>query len=400
MSALRHIPPTASPLTISDLRQGFTASIVDGAASARFEEAVARFIGGRAAFTAASGRAALYLLMKALKEGADHPRRRDVLLPAYTCPALVGVVQAAGLRPRFVDIVAETLQFDPGDLEGSVSEQTLALICVHPFGLPHPVEPVIALARGVGAYVIEDAAQAMGARLDGRPVGSWGDFGLFSLGPGKPLSTGGGGIVCAREESNAALLERAWATLSPSSTSRSIAALCRLALFALAFHPAGWWLATRIGLHRLGDDKAHWGFTLRPLTASQAAIGRLLFDRLEAANALRRRNAARLRARLEGLEFLHTPPVIAGAEPVFLRLPLIVAGQERRERLFRRLWNAGIGVGRMYRQALPEIFPELAERAYPGAQYVARHLLTLPTHHYLTLDDVDRIGNILAASEG
>src|SRR5690606_21127204 len=114
-------------------------------------------------------------------------------------------------------------------------------------GLPHPVEPVIALARGVGAYVIEDAAQAMGARLDGRPVGSWGDFGLFSLGPGKPFSTGGGGIVCAREESNAALLERAWATLSPSSTSRSIAALCRLALFALAFHPAGWWLATRIG---------------------------------------------------------------------------------------------------------------------------------------------------------
>ena len=94
------------------------------------------------------------------------------------------------------------------------------------------------------------------------------------------------------------------------------------------------------------------------------------------------------------MDYLQYPQPTAAEEPIYLRLPVIVSGTERRDRLFQRLWAAGIGVGLMYRRPLPEIFPQLAVGDYPGAAYVARHLLTLPTHHYLTDADVERIVHI------
>jgi dTDP-4-amino-4,6-dideoxygalactose transaminase len=379
---------------LSDLRQALNAS---DQAHARFQTALAQYLGVRACKLASSGRTALFLLLRRLWVAADHPGRQEVLMPAYTCPALVKVVLDLGLRARFVDISPHTLAFENDHLAAHIGEETLAVICVHPFGIPQPVQDIRALAHAAGAVVIEDAAQAMGARLAGQPVGGMGDFGLFSLGPGKPLSTGGGGVLCTDQTDHARLLERAWEDLSQPSRAASLWALVRLALFMLAFHPLGWWLATRAGLQRVGDHEASWGYALRPLTQSQAAVGLTLLGRLDAVNQQRRQNAYRLIDRLGGLGFVHIPPPAATAEPIYLRLPTIISDEERRERLFRRLWGAGLGVGRMYRQPLPDLFPQNSAETYPGASYVARHLLTLPTHHYVTEKDVERITQIFQA---
>lgn len=390
----RHLPPTAVPTALSDLRPALSTSFQ---ACARFQVALSRYLGGRACQLASSGRTALYLLLRSLYAAADHPTRRQVLIPAYTCPSLAKVVLDLGLRPHFVDISPHTLAFEDDPFEAVISEQTLAVICVHPFGIPQRIENILALANAASAVVIEDAAQAMGARLEGQPVGTKGDFGLFSLGPGKPLSTGGGGVLCTNNERYAQLVERAWEDLSPPSATASVWALFRLALFTLAFHPFGWWLATRASLHRVGDHEASWGYALRGLTKAQATVGLVLLERLDAINHQRRENACRLIARLQEIEFVHIPPPAATAEPIYLRLPVIVADEERRERLFRRLWAAGIGVGRMYRRPLPNLFPQITAETYPGASYVARHLLTLPTHHYLTNVDVEQIAQIFQA---
>lgn len=391
---LRRLPPTAAPLTLADLREGLRRGRSQRQACARFQEALARSLGVRACFLAASGRTALYLLLRGLATAADHPERREVLLPAYTCPALVPVVRQAGLVPRLVDISPETLDFDRTRLEKRIGEQTLAIILVHPFGLPQPVAELAARARAAGAVIVEDAAQALGARLGGQPVGTIGDFGLFSLGPGKPLSTGGGGIVCTNNPAHSELLARAWADLPPPSTAASAWALLRLALSALAFHPAGWSLATRVGLHRVGDHEASWGFARRGLTGAQALVGLALLERLEAANGRRREQARLLIERLQVLDFLHLPRPGSSAEPIYLRLPVLVADESHRERLYHALWAADIGAGRMYRRPLSNIFPRLAQEPYPGAGFVARHLLTLPTHHYLSREDVERIAHI------
>jgi perosamine synthetase len=391
---LRHLPPTATPFTPSDLRQGLSPS---AGARAQFEMALTRYLGVRTCKLAASGRTALYLLLTTLGQAPDHPDRREVVMPAYTCPALAKVAIDASLRPRFVDVSPRSLAYQ-GDLEASIGSQTLAVICVHPFGIPQSIEHIKPLAHGAGAVVVEDAAQSMGARFGGKPVGTRGDFGLFSMGPGKPFSTGGGGVLCTRDESYVRLLERAWENLPTPSPVSSVWAMLRFALCKLVFHPAGWWLGTRAGLHRVGEHEASWGYSVRGLSQAQAAVGLGLLERLETINGQRRDNAHRLIDGLGELEFVHIPAPAETAEPTYLRLPLIIDNEERRERLFHRLWGVGIGVGRMYRHALPHYFPQAAGgETYPGADHVAGHLLTLPTHHYLTDGDVERIVEVFQA---
>ena len=185
------------------------------------------------------------------------------MLPAYTCPAVAKVALDVGLRPRLVDISPATLGFDLDRLSAAIGRQTLAVVHVHPFGLPQPIEPVLDLARRAGAVVIEDAAQSMGARLAGRPVGAHGDFGLYSLGPGKPLSLGGGGVLSVNESRFAGVVSDAWKMLPDVGVPGSVSAEVRLALLALAFHPRGWWLITRAGLNRVGDREESWGYRLR-----------------------------------------------------------------------------------------------------------------------------------------
>ncbi len=166
----------------------------------------------------------------------------------------------------------------------------------------------------------------------------------------------------------------------------------------LVFHPSGWWLGTRAGLQRVGEHEASWGYTVLGLNDSQAAVGLALLERLETVNRQRRDNAHRLIDRLGGPEFVRIPAPAERAEATYLRLPLIIDDEDRRERLFQRLWQAGIGVGRMYQHTLPHYFPQTGGgESYPGADHVAGHLLTLPTHHYLTHGDVERIGQIFQA---
>ena len=400
---MRFQPPTATPLDYSVLRSAWTA---DFGAVNRFRAALSAYLGVNACFLAASGRAALFLLLTTLRSQARHPARTEVALPAYTCPSLVKVIQAAGLTPRLVDVSPYTLSYNSAELATAVGERTLALVCVHPFGIPHPLDAVQKIAADAGAVLIEDAAQALGAKTGGRHVGTMGDFGLFSLGPGKPLATAGGGFVGVSGEAATELLRRAWEDLPRATGAASNLAALRLALFSAAFHPTGWWLASRAGAQRIGDNEASWNFALRGLTPAQAAAGMALLPRLDAINAARRRRGEQLMAALDGLPGLSLPARLAEArsgqtgrpsdsEPIYLRLPLILESEAQRDAVHRVLWNAGYGAGKMYRRTLAEIFPVYADGAYPGAEQVARRLLTLPTHHYLAEHDITRMAGLV-----
>ena len=388
---MRHLPPTAVPLTLTDLKQGVAAN---SQSIARFQEALRHYIGTDTCLLASSGRTALYLLLKQLATAS--PTRPEVILPAYTCPALAKVVFDMGLRPLPVDICPHTFAYDLDHLSANLSEQTLALICVHPFGIPQSPREIRPLAHAVGAFIIEDAAQSMGARLDGQSVGVQGNFGLFSLGPGKPLALGGGGVLCTNNEEDGRLLTKAWETLPAVTAVTAAYTGLRLALFNLAFHPVGWWLSTRLGLHRTGSHEASWGYRLSRLSPVQAQIGLTLLPRLDEINQRRRTHAQELQATLQEVDFVRLPQPPATAEAIYLRLPLLVDSPQRREQLYQRLWAAGIGVGRMYEKSLPQLFPQLAHYHCPGGDEIAQNLLTLPTHHYLTPTDISRITQIFS----
>ena len=392
----RHLPPTATPLPLATFSH---AMHPPADAVARFREAFVDATGATACYTASSGRTALFLLLRALMDTPELTVRHEVIVPAYTCPSLVRVVLDAGLTPRLVDIDPATFAFVPHALDAALSPRTLAVILVHPFGIPLPVTPVLAAAEQVGARVIEDAAQSMGARLDGRPVGTAGDFGLYSLGPGKPLSAGGGGILTVNPRAAAFVpaLEQTWQQLPPPSGTANLTAAGRLAAFTVAFEPHGWWLATRAGAQRAGDDEKNQGFVLTELTAAQATIALQQLPRLDAYNRVRRGHAERIRSAVMESAHFHGLAIAPGSDPFYLRFPVIFHQPQLCAAVHAALQGNGIGAGRMYKATLADLFPQLAGD-FPGAEQVAAGLLTLPTHHFLTHDDISRMATIMRAA--
>ena len=390
---MRHLPPSAVPVTMADLLSGLTPS---SNANENFRAAIAGYFGLPIdrCYLASSGRTVLFTLLKGLAR--EHAGRRQVLMPAYTCPVVAKVALDLGLEPVYVDIHPETTTYQEQQLASAAGEKTLAICLVHPFGIPLPLTDVLQSARAAGAVVIEDAAQAMGAHYAGRPVGLGGDFGLFSLGPGKPLSTGGGGIVITNQESYQGALARWWAELPDARGLHSSQAWLRQLAFRLAFHPRGWWAATRVGLQRMGNEAASWGYTVRNLSNTQAEIGRALLPRLDEMNNRRRDVASRLAKAVEKTSTLENLTIAEEAGPIYLRLPLLAETEERREQLFTRMWSAGIGAGRLYEKTLPEIFSPGESVNFPGAQSFARRLLTLPTHYQVSEQEISVMEEILA----
>lgn len=413
MPLLRLLPPTAAPVTFSDVVSGVQARPAD---LDRFRLALESYLGTSRCYLAASGRTALFLLLRELLRQSP-PGRREVTLPAYTCPAIAKVALDLDLTLRLVDISPETLAVADDALAEAVSERTLAVIHVHPFGIPQPVARVAALAHSAGAVLIEDAAQSLGARLPpgdlpaalgacqpalggGPAAGSVGDFGLFSLGPGKPLSLGGGGVLSVNDPRWLDTAERAWRGIRTPGPMASALAVARLGLTALAFHPTGWRLAAWAGLHRVGDAEASWGYRVAGLPPAQAGSGLVELPRLEASNARRRATATRLIAGLARSRLGRVPVAAGGTEPIYLRLPVVASSEAVRDELHGRLWKAGVSAGRMYRRAIGEVFQQAGTKPCPGAETVARRLLTLPTHHYVSDEDVDRIVRVFAQMGG
>lgn len=168
------------------------------------QEELARFCGTRFAWGVASGTDALRLALAALGVGPGH----EVITTPFTFVATANTISRAGARPVFVDIRPDTLNLDPAHLEAAITTRTRAIVPVHLFGHPADMDPVLEIAGRCGIPVIEDAAQAIGARYGGRVVGSMGAVGCFSFYPTKNLSAyGDGGLVVTQDPDLAAVLD-------------------------------------------------------------------------------------------------------------------------------------------------------------------------------------------------
>lgn len=159
-----------------------------------FENEFAAYHGQHEAVGVGSGTEALHLALRSLNLTAED----EVICPPFTFIATAGAVGLAGGTPRFVDVDPELYALDPALLEAAITPKTRAIVVVHLFGHPAPMDAIMQLARKHDLVVIEDCAQATGARYHGRLVGTIGDFGCFSFFPSKNLGgLGDGGMILA-----------------------------------------------------------------------------------------------------------------------------------------------------------------------------------------------------------
>ncbi len=163
---------------------------------ADFEKAVAAELGAPHCIGVSSGTDALVLALMALGIGPGD----EVLCPSYTFFATAGSISRLGAEPVFVDVHADSFNMDLADAAAKVSPRTKVILPVHLYGQSADMDAVMELADARGLKVVEDCAQAMGARWKGAQVGTIGDFGTYSFFPTKNLGGfGDGGMLCARD---------------------------------------------------------------------------------------------------------------------------------------------------------------------------------------------------------
>lgn len=163
---------------------------------AAFERAFGAYLGSPHVLGVNSGADALLLALMALQIGPGD----EVVTQANTFHATVSAIRLAGARPVLVDAVEDTFQMDVRQLESQITARTRAIMPVHLYGYPAEMRQIQAIAEARGLEVVEDAAQAHGARLDGRCVGTFGRVGCFSFHPSKNLAAAGdGGAVVTRD---------------------------------------------------------------------------------------------------------------------------------------------------------------------------------------------------------
>ena len=298
-------------------------------------------------------------------------------LPAYACYDLGTAALAAGVRVRFYDVDPHTLGPDEATLRHAINAGVSCVVLVHPYGIPQDARMVSTLARGAGALVIEDLAQADGARVSGEPLGSAADYLVRSFGRGKGWTGGGGGALLVAEDAPAPaqLTTSVWSTTQSARFTLSTLAqwgLGRPALYAIpsAFPPLG-----------LGETRFKQPTEPREMHPSQVRLAVATAHLQEAERAHRRRTAEYYNAiDIESFGWLR-PAVAAAADCGWLRYPVRGALPAL------ETWKS-LGIARGYPKALPHL-SALAQiitgqESVRGAEELARSLWTLPTHGHVT----------------
>lgn len=193
------------PLSSPDLNQADKAAVLEvldspslslGPKLAGFERATAHIAGTRHAVATNSGTSALHLCVRAAGIGDGD----EVITTPFSFVASANCILFERGKPIFVDIDPVTYNIAPGAIEAAITSRTKAILPVHVFGRPCDIEAVLAIARRHGLVVIEDACEAIGAEYRGRPVGSFGQTGVFAFYPNKQLTTGEGGVLVTDDD--------------------------------------------------------------------------------------------------------------------------------------------------------------------------------------------------------
>lgn len=387
MKIRRTIPPTAAQLTLKNLMYGFAGIFAGKKYLIRLEEEVKEYFGVKHVFFTSSGKASLFLILRALKSLSV--KKNKVIIPAYTCFSVPSAIVKAGLEVVPCDVDTDTLDFDSELLRESVKEDCLCVIPDHLFGIPSDMESINSLCKNRGVFVVEDAAQAMGGTDKNRKLGAIGDVGFFSLGRGKQITCGSGGIILTDSDSIASAIRKEYASIPAPNIVEDIIEFFKAVILSIFLRPPLYWFPAGLKFLKLGETFFYTNFPVKRLSGLQAGFLLDWRKRLEVSNEARSKNAAYFKSELK---LGKGPASIDGVS--FLRLPVLTGGEGERDRLYALSQKRGLGLSKMYPTPVSEI-KEISElfsgKSYPAAKIVSERLITLPTHSLLAGRDKESI---------
>jgi len=393
MRVRRIVPPVGYRVPRSRLFHGLLGSNATGdRVVRRFLEGFSSRLGVRRAFGVSSGKGALAVILRALHGLSG---RRRVILPAYTCFSVPSAIVKAGLEPVPCDIEEGSFDYNYGRLLPMLQEDVLCVLSIHLFGVPSDPRRLLGPCRSKGIFVVEDAAQALGGTVDGHWLGTLADVGFYSLGRGKNITCGGGGIIVSDSTEILEALDRVVGGLPPARAREDLATLLTLLLLGAFISPSLYWFPAGLPFLRLGETIFYEDFPIYGLSGYQASILDGWYGTLDWLNGVRRANAGFYLNGTRGLRDY-------GAGIAYLRFPVVLDGTRKR-RVLRDLDGTSVGINGMYPCPVSRI-PELAGRYrmgdFPEAERVAESLITLPTHPLVSGRDRSRICALLESVVG
>ncbi len=347
---------------IEVLESGMLAS---GSWVTEFEEKFSNYVGTDFAVATSSGTTALHvaLLAVGIKEG-------DIVLTTpFTFIASANSILFCGAKPVFVDIEPKTFNLDPAKLEASLEQypKAKAVMVVHLYGLACDMPAICEIARKHNLLVIEDCAQAHGAAINRRKVGTFGDVAAFSFYPTKNMTTGEGGIVVTNQ--------------------KEVAERCK----KLINHG-------RSG--RFTHDSLGYNYRM---TNIAAAIGLAQLERLDKFNEKRIANASYLSNHLNTLEYVTVPFAPPDFLHVFHQYTVKVPSDKRAE-LIKWLEEHDVDSAIIYPYPLHKqpLYANLGydKEHYPMAEEASEEVLSIPVHPRLTQQDLETIVSTISTFPG
>ena len=357
-----------------------------GPMMSRFEAEIASLHGCRFGLMCNSGTSALQIALAALKESCGWSDGDEILVPAVTFVATANVVVYNGLKPVFVDVDPLYYTLDPARLEERITPRTRAIMPVHIGCLPCDMDPILDIARAHHLRVVEDSAEAMFARYNGRTVGSFGDIACFSTYAAHMITTGVGGL-CTTNDADLLVLMK------------SLMNHGRDSIYIRMDDDEG-----RSGddLFRIVDGRfsfVRMGHSFR-CTELEAALGLAQLDDRQAHWDCRQRIASRLLAGLASLEGrLQLPRARPGSDHGYMFFPLVLRrDSDRRADVIRYLEERGVETRYLLplinQPAYREMFGNMDDQ-YPVAARLNECAFYVGCHPEMTDADADYVINCL-----
>lgn len=347
----------------------------------QFEKEFADYCNARHAIALANGTLALELALEAAGIGPGD----DVIVTPRTFIASASCVVRCGARPVFADISIDSQNLTPETVEAALTPETRAIVAVHHAGWPCDMDGLMAVADRHDLVVIEDCAQALGARFNGRPVGGLGHIAAFSFCQDKIMTTGGeGGMLVTNDE---AIWEKVWAAKDHGKSYEAV---------FQGEHPPGFgfrWLHESFG-------------TNARMTEMQAAIGRVQLGKLIEWVKNRTENAHRIAKALSGLPGIRVPMPDEHVQHAYYRLYAFVDNNGlkegwSRDRIMNEINESGVPC---FSGSCPEIYNEKAfevsglrpDAPLPNAASLGPTSLAFLVHPTLTSDDMQRTSDAIS----
>ncbi len=387
----RTLPPAAAPIPLSHVLRALPACFQHESGESRFEKEIKQEFGQRYCLLVSSGKAALVLILKALQKMC--PGRDEVLISAFTCYSVPAAIKKAGLKIRLCDTGKGSLDFDKNQLKTIIEtdKKDTKILCVlvtHLFGCPADFTGIQEIV-GDKIPLVEDAAQAMGEKVDDKNLGTLGDIGFFSLDRGKALSTMEGGIIVTNWEDLGHELAQLEKKLDKLTVPAKIILAAKTIITTLLQQPFIFWLPKALPFLRLGETIYEENFPICKMSSFQVRLARNWLKRLQRHQKARIKNIQLWQDNLPQDLMLVCPPQ---KKMSLIRLPVFAQSSKGRDMFCRKSKETGCGVMPAYPtiiSEIPQISSEFIGQHYPNAKYLANCLLTLPVHEYV--QDSDRI---------